>query len=124
MWICDDCSTRYNHAADRCPHCGSTNRHKEGEDVAKSSRAGGPTNAGDRVEPSPSGWDALRSTDDTPVDPDTAPVRPSGNASTDAWLEYVIAIGGDPEDGLGRADLIVIADEIEADPDTGPGEEE
>lgn len=46
------------------------------------------------------------------------PVRPAGNASTADWLAYCLAIGADldPDGDYGRADLVAIADAIEADP--------
>lgn len=47
-WVCDGCTTVYSVDAPRCPHCGSTNHHEQGQEdsqMAKVTVHGGATNA-------------------------------------------------------------------------------
>lgn len=53
LWICDDCTTAYSVGAPRCPHCGSTAHHDQGDDtMAKITKSKGATQgAPDDSEP-------------------------------------------------------------------------
>jgi hypothetical protein len=39
--------------------------------------------------------------------------RPAGNAATADWVDYVTALGGNPEEGATRSELIDYADALE-----------
>lgn len=61
--------------------------------------------------------DQVRTTATVPTEPVSPPAeldpRPAGNASRDAWAEYVRALGGTVTDDLGRDDLRDLAADLE-----------
>ena len=99
--------------------------------MAKNRVHGGPTNRGD-LTPPPSAVDeavaepeqtssaagSATAPDPEPAeveDPVEVPEAPPGNASRQAWAEYVAAIGGYVDDDDTRNDLIAKAEEIWAE---------
>lgn len=47
LWECKNCTTRYAVGLIKCPHCGSTDHHEDGEQMSpKISRNAGPSYAG------------------------------------------------------------------------------
>lgn len=45
LWICNSCTAAYSPGAPRCPQCGSTDYLEQGEEMAKITVHGGPSNA-------------------------------------------------------------------------------
>ncbi len=120
---CTDCTAARPPDMTVCPHCRATDYTEENPAMAKGTRLNGPSNANDPTPDAevavPAGIDveALAAEVDTPE-------RPAGNAATDVWEAYVVALGGDPAEGATRAELMVMADELTSDPDTPPGDDD
>lgn len=46
LWICDECTTAYSPGAPKCPHCGATGHHDQGDEMPKITKARGATSGG------------------------------------------------------------------------------
>lgn len=99
LWICDDCTTAYSPGAPRCPHCGSTSHHDQGDnDVAKITHAKGATQ-GPPDEPEPAEPETAE--EDSPASDTPAPSAPKSD-----WVAHAETLGA-PDDVLSstKADI-------------------
>ena len=103
LWVCDDCGTRYAPGLDRCPHCGSTKYHDQGDEMAKATKHQGASHSEAQPEADGAG--------DAPTETEPGGERPAASAAKAAWVDYAAALGADDDTlSSSKADIVAWVD--------------